>query len=182
MDVAEAAAAAPCRHHGLPDRDEVGDQLAARVVEHGRARRDVEDQVVAGRPVAARALAPAAGRRAEVVLVLEVAEGRLAGIDAKVDRRTSATVAAVRTASRDVRLAPERRGPVTAIAGAQGNLDAIDEHQGNLRTRFSRPQSIESITSCGWRVALAAARRTVAREAGVGPRTVVSAERQDPRG
>ena len=58
VDVAEAASAAARGHDGLSDRDEVGDQLAGRVVEHGRARRDVEDEVVAGRPVPARALAP----------------------------------------------------------------------------------------------------------------------------
>ena len=100
-----------------PTRDEVGDQLAGRVVEDGRPGRDVEDEVVAGLAVPPRALAAAAGVGLEVVLVLEVAERRLAGVDAQVDRAAAAAVTAVGAAARDVGLAPERRGPVAAVAG-----------------------------------------------------------------
>ena len=112
-----------------PTRDEVGEQLAGGVVVDRRARRDGQGQVVAGLAVAARARPAAAGRRLEVVLVAEVAERRLAGVDAQVDRAAAAAVAAVRTAARHVRLAPERRRAVAAVAGADADLHAVEEHR-----------------------------------------------------
>ena len=129
MRVAEAAAPAAGDHRGLAGHDEVGEQAARLVVECRRARRDVEVQVVAGRAVAPGPLAAAAGRRPEVVLVAEVAERRLAGVDAEVDRPATAAVAAVGAAARDVRLAPERRRSVTARAGRHPDLDAVEEHR-----------------------------------------------------
>ncbi len=132
--VAEAAAAAARDHRLLAGGDEVGDQRAGLVVEDGRAGRDVEDEVVAGLAVAPRPLAAAAGRRLEVVLIPEVAQRRLAGIDAQVDRAAAAAVAAVGTAARDVRLAPEGRGPVAAVAGTDPDLHAVEEHRGHSRT------------------------------------------------
>ena len=122
-----------------PTRHEVGEQRPGLVVVDGGAGRDVEDQVVAGLAVAARPRAAAAGRRPEVVAVVEVAKGRLAGVDPEVDRAAAAAVAAVGTAARDVRLLPEGRGPVAAIAGADPDLHAVEEHRGHSRTGCRRP-------------------------------------------
>ena len=110
------------------------EELAGLVVVDGRAGRDVEDQVVAGLAVAARALAASARRRLEVALGLEVAERRLAGIDREVDGAAATAVTAVGTAARDVRLASEGRGPVAAVAGTDPDLHAVEEHRGHSRT------------------------------------------------
>ena len=88
-------------------------------------------QVVAGLAVPPRALAATAGRRLEVVLVLEVAERRLAGVDAQVDRAAAAAVAAVGPAARDVGLrrkvaAPSPPSPArTQILTRSRNIGAI---------------------------------------------------------
>ena len=58
VGVAEPAAAAARDCAAWPDCDEVGEELAGLVVVDGRARRDVEDQVVAGRAVPPRTLGP----------------------------------------------------------------------------------------------------------------------------
>ena len=134
VGVAESAPPAPGDHRGLAERHEIGDQRAGLVVVHGRARRDVEDEVVAGLAVSPGARAAAAGRRPEMVPVIEVAERRLAGIDAEVDGAAAATVAAIRSAARDVGFLPEGRGPVAAIAGADPDLHAVEEHRGHSRT------------------------------------------------
>ena len=102
------------------------------VVDDRRTRRHLEDQVVAGLAVATRLRAATAGRGLEVVAVLEVAQRRLAGVDAQVDRAAAPAVAAVGSAARDVRLLAEGRGPVTAIAGADPDLHAVEEHRGIL--------------------------------------------------
>ena len=78
VGVAEPAAPAAGDHRLLAGRDEVGEQGARLVVEHGGPGRHVEDQVVARLAVPARAGAAATGRRLEVVPVLEVAERGLA--------------------------------------------------------------------------------------------------------
>ena len=80
------------------------------------------------------AFAPAARRRLEVVLVLEVAEGGLTGIDRQVDGAPAPAVAAVRPAARHVGFAPERRGAVTTRARAHEDLDPIEEHRGHCPT------------------------------------------------
>ena len=71
--------------------------------------------------------------------MVEVAEGGLAGVDPKVDRAAAAAVAAVGSAARDVGFLPEGRGPVAAIAGADPDLHAVEEHQGHSRT--GRPRT-----------------------------------------
>src|SRR5438128_11782186 len=76
----------------------------------------------------ARALATTTRGRAKVVLELVVAEGRLAGVDADVDRAASTAITAVRTATGDVRLAPERRSACTAIARAQPQPHRVEKH------------------------------------------------------
>ena len=123
------APATPRDHRGLPDRDQVGQQLAGVVVQDGGPRREREDEVLARGTVSARPLAATARRRLEVVLEAEVAEGRLAGIDREVDRSASPAVAAVGPAARDVCLAPECRGSVAAVAGLDEDRDAVEEHR-----------------------------------------------------
>src|SRR5688572_27701966 len=80
VGVAEPAAAAARRHGRLAGGDEVRDQLACRVVEDGGPWWDGEHDILARLPVPAHALAPASGWRAEVMLVLEVAERGLARV------------------------------------------------------------------------------------------------------
>ena len=138
VGVAEAAPPAAGDHRGLADRHEVGDQGTGLVVVDGRAGRNVEDEVVAGLAVPPGARAAAAGRRPEVVPVVEVAQRRLAGIDPQVDGSAATAVAAVGSAARDVGLLPEGRGPVAAIAGADPDLHAVEEHRGHSRTLRGR--------------------------------------------
>ncbi len=132
--VAEPAATAAGDHRALADRDQVRHERAGLVVVDRRAGRHVEDQVVAGPTVPSRLRSAATRRRAEVVPMIEVAQGRLAGIDPKVDRPPATAVAAVGTAARNVRLLAEGRGPVTTIAGADPDLHAVEEHQPHSRT------------------------------------------------
>ena len=126
--VAEAAAPAPGDHRRLADGDEIGDQGPGRIVVDGRARRDGKDQVRAGLAVTPRPLAATSAGSLEVVAVLEVAKGRLAGIDREMDGGTPAAVTAVGAAARDVRLLAERRRAVTAVAGADVDLHPVEKH------------------------------------------------------
>ena len=127
--VAEAAAPAAGDHRALADGDEVRQQLPGLVDVDRRAGRNVEGQVVAGLAVPPGPRAATAGRRPEMVPVVEVAERRLAGIDAQVDRAAATAVAAIGSAARDVRLLPEGRGPVAAITGADPDLHPVEKHQ-----------------------------------------------------
>ena len=136
----EPATTAARDHRALTDGDEVRQQLAGLVEVDRGAGRDVEGQVVAGPAVPPRARAPAAGGRPEVVPMVEVAQGRLPGIDPQVDRAATTAVAAVGAAARDVRLLPEGRGPVATVTGADPDLHAVEEHRGHSRTVESDPR------------------------------------------
>ena len=149
VGVAQAAAAAPGDDGLLADRDEVGEQLAGLVVVHGRTGRDLEDEILARLPVAARLGAAAAGRGLEVVAVLEVAQRGLTGVHAQVDRTPAPAIPAVGAAARDVRLLAEGRGPVTTIAGADPDLHAIEEHRGHSRTGSGRGRGVPRPAWCG---------------------------------
>ena len=143
MRVAEPAATAAGDHRALADRDQVRDERAGLVVVDRRTGRNVEDQVVPGPTVPSR-LRPAATRgRAEVMPMIEVAQGRLAGVDPKVDRSSATAVAAVGAAARNMRLLSEGRGPVTTIAGADPDLHAVEEH----RPILARPAAPAAV---GW--------------------------------
>ena len=149
MGVAEAAPAA-ARHDRLLARgDEVGDQRVGFVVVDRGPGRHLQDEILAGLAVSPGPRAAAARRRLEVVAVLEVAQGRLPGIDAQQDRPATAAIAAVRSAARDVRLLAEGRGPVTAVAGMDPDLHAVEEHRGHSRTHPWRGRSDRSVTGCG---------------------------------
>ena len=132
--VAEPATTAARDHHLLAGGDQVGEELVGGVVEDRGAGRNADHEVMARRTVAPRPLAPAAGRRLEMVAVLEVAQGRLAGVHREVHRTASTAIPAVGSAARDVRLAPEGRRAVAAVTGADVDLDAVEEHRGHCPT------------------------------------------------
>ncbi len=134
VDVAEPAASAARDRRRLAGRDQVGEQLARRVVQHARPGRHLQHEVLAGLPVPLRARAPAAWLGLEVVLEAEVEERREAGVDAEHDAPAAAAVAAVGPAPRDVGLPAERRGPIAAVSGADPDLDEVEEHGSDCRT------------------------------------------------
>ena len=133
VGVAEAAAAAARDQRRLADCDEVRQELPGLIGIDRSAGRDVEGEIVAGGAVArvpafrGRPTSPGSDG------VTEVAQRRLAGVDAEVDRAATAAVSAVRSAAWDVRLLPEGRGPVTTIAGADPDLHAVEEHRRHSR-------------------------------------------------
>jgi hypothetical protein len=64
-----------------------------------------------------------------MALVLEIPERRLTRVDDQVNRSASPAVAAVGAAARNVRLVPKGGCAVAAVAGAQKDADAIEEHR-----------------------------------------------------
>jgi hypothetical protein len=60
--------------------------------------------------------------------LLEVTEGGLARVDREIDRAAAAAVTAVGAATRNMSLAPERRGTVAARTGRNPDPDTIEEH------------------------------------------------------
>src|SRR5439155_2067965 len=101
----------------LADRAGAGQQLARLVVEDRGTGRAIDRHLVAGSAMTSRSRAAPAGCRLEVVLEAEVAERRLARVDADVDRAAASTVTAVGAAARNVSLGAERGCSVTARAG-----------------------------------------------------------------
>jgi hypothetical protein len=143
LEVGVAEAATPASRDGRPlaGRDQVRDEGAAGVIDDGRSRRHLEEQVLAGLAVAARLRAAAAGLGLEVVAVLEVAERGQTWVDANEYRAATTAVAAVWAAARHVRLLAEGRGPVTTIAGTDPDLHAVEEHRGHCPMRSGRDRS-----------------------------------------
>ena len=133
VGVAESAATAARDHRLLADGDEVGEQLAGLVVEDRGARRNVDrTRSSPAAPWRRAPLAATAGCRLEVMLEAEVAQRRLAGIDRAGRPSRPTAIPAVGSAARNVRLAPERRCPVTARAGLDEDLDAVENISGAL--------------------------------------------------
>src|SRR3954470_12769978 len=95
MRVAEAASPPARDYRALADCDEIRDELPGLVEIDSSPGRDVEGQVLAGFAVPSRSRAPTAGRRTEVMPVVEVTKRRLTGIDAEVDRATPTSIAAI---------------------------------------------------------------------------------------
>ncbi len=151
MRVAEAAAAAARDGRLLPRSDEVGDERTGLVIDDGGSGRDLQDEVVAGLAVAARLRAPAARLGLEVMAVLEVAQRGQPGIDPQEDGAAPTAVATVGAAARDVRLLAEGRGPVTAVAGTDPDLHAVEEHRGHCPMHPGRGRPEGSATRCGGR-------------------------------
>ena len=124
-------------HDALSREDQVGHDVATGGIEDDRARRYRQLQVIAGLAVACANAGRDHRLRPEVVLVAIVDQHRLAHVHDEVDRATAAAVAAVGTTTRHVGLTPEGGGTVTAVAGDDGQVDAVEEHQ--LWQRRDRP-------------------------------------------
>src|SRR5512146_246608 len=73
------------------------------------------------------------------MLEAEVPERRLARVHSKEDRAARAAVAAVGSAAWHVRLTPEGRRAVPAVAGAQPDADLVEEHRGLSCAGSDRP-------------------------------------------
>ncbi len=127
MGVAQTAATAPRGHHLLFVADEVGDEVVGGEVADDSAGRNVKLQVLARLAVLPGSCAPAAGLGLEVVLEAVVAKHRLARVDAQVHAAAAAAVTAVWSAARDVRLAPEGRCTVAAVACADGDRHLVEK-------------------------------------------------------
>jgi hypothetical protein len=127
VHVAEPAAAAARDHDALATGDEIGDEVVRGQVADDRARRDCEVEIVTSLAVLLGAGATAARIGAEVMLEAVVAEHRLAGVHAQVDAAAAAPVTAVGTAARYMRLAPEGRGAISAVTGANGDRYLVEK-------------------------------------------------------
>jgi hypothetical protein len=133
--VAKPPPGRPGRHRLLASRHEVGHEGVVRVVVYGRPGRHVQPEILARLAVALGTLPSSAGLALEVVPVLEVAQGGLAGIHAEVDRASPPTVPAIRAATGDVGLPAERRRAGPAVTGVDPDLHPVQEHRRQYRTR-----------------------------------------------
>src|SRR5207249_4798786 len=75
---------------------------------------------------------PTTGSGPEVMVVLEIAQGCLAGVDRQGHRAAPAAVTPVRAAARDMGLATERGGAVATRAGTHPDRHAVEEHRAGL--------------------------------------------------
>ena len=115
------------QHHAVAGLGQVGDQRLAVLLEHLRARRQLQHHVGAAGAGAVLAHAMAALLRLEVLLVAIVeqrVEVRHAFED---DVAAFAAVAAVRSAELDIFLAAEADAAVAAVTGAHIDLGFIEE-------------------------------------------------------
>jgi len=123
-----AAAAPPARHHeALPARAQIREQLAALVVVHHGPGRNPQHDV--GTPPAVPVLAAAAlaGRRAVLVPVAKVEQGRQPLVHLEDDAAAIGAVAAGRPALRNELLAPPGHGAVAAVPAPDADARLIDE-------------------------------------------------------
>ena len=124
--VAAPADAALRRHPAVAVAHEVGEQLTV-LAPHDRADRHVDDEIGAGRAVLLLARPVRARLRLAVRMVPEREQrGDVAG-RVQPDVAAVAAVAAVGTALRHVRLAPERDDAGAAVAGLHVQLRHVDE-------------------------------------------------------
>src|SRR2546428_13147809 len=126
MNVA-ATAGAPVRHNSIGSRvRKVGDQPTLSV-EDESPHRTLEHQVgaVATCLASARAVGAGVGLPSRLLLV-EGQVGQLSG-RFNLDRAAATTIAAIRAAVWDERLAAERGGAAPAMPGAQDHPRRIDE-------------------------------------------------------
>ena len=126
--VARAAEAAVC-DHGLRAGVREVDEQAAVVVEHLRADRDREDDVLAVGAALVRALAVASALGLEAAEPLEVREIAQVRVGHEHDVAAVAPVAAVGPALRDVLLAPEAQRAVAAAPALDADPRAVVEHR-----------------------------------------------------
>ena len=119
---------------------QIADQLAGRVVEHLRAGRDAQHDVLAAAPYLSlwRPCSPAA--RAYSLPVAEVEQRRQPLVDDEDDAAAVAAVAARRARPGDELLAPERDRAVAAVAGLHADRRFVDEvHGGSAALRAAEP-------------------------------------------
>jgi hypothetical protein len=92
--------------------------------------RDAHDEISPVAAVGPASHAAPAVARSEVAPALEVAQCRHAGLDHEHDVAAVPAVAAIGAATRNVSLAPERAGAVSAGAAAGHDPRSISEHLG----------------------------------------------------
>ena len=105
------------------------DDLVGRGIAHDRAARHLNDQILAALAGAAAALPVHAVGRGVFALIAEVHQRGKIVVHAQDDVAAAAAVAAVRPARRDIFLAVERHGAVSAVAGLDGYFNFIYKHQ-----------------------------------------------------
>src|SRR5207247_8267175 len=126
--VAPAAAAAAGDVDLVAGAGQVAEQVAAVAVQHQRARRDRDDQILAALAVAQGRPARPAAFAAPVLLVDDLGQAVGAGDGADHDAAAVAAVAAVGAAARDVLLAAEAHHAPAAVAAFDVQGDTVNEH------------------------------------------------------
>ena len=128
--IAAAAVAALQQDDALADFGEVGEDILPVVVEHLRADRHLDDEVLAAGAGLVAAGAALAARRPEMLGVAEV-DQRIEALDRLEDDVAAlAAVAAVGPAIFDIFLAPEADRARPAGAGADEDLGLVEEMHG----------------------------------------------------
>src|SRR5262249_38349137 len=127
MDVAAPAVAAARDDRARPRLVEVVEHLARVGVHHDRPERHLDDEVLAGLAVLVAVAARLAALGAVVLLVLEIEERGQLLVGDEHHAAAVAAVAARRAAAGNVRLAPEGRDAVAAVAGLDVDLGFVDE-------------------------------------------------------
>ena len=136
--VAAPAAAAAREANPRVRMGQVGDQIVP--VEHLRADRDADLDVLAVRAVLAGAAAVASLRRGDQLAALERDEVAQIPVGDRDHVAAVAAVAAVGAALRDVLLPPERERAVAAAAGLHLELRAVGEHGLTAATAAATPR------------------------------------------
>src|SRR5207253_2481380 len=128
--IAAAAVAAPQQGDALTDLGEIGEDMLSLVVQHLRADRDPDHQIVAAGTGLVTAGAALAARRLEMLGVAEVDQG-VQPLDRLEDDVTAlAAIAAVGAAIFDIFLAPEGDGAGAARARADEDLGLVEKMHG----------------------------------------------------
>ena len=107
--------------------EQLADPFAFRMSADDRPRRDANEDVRGAATVGSAPGAAAARVGSEVAAALEIAEGRLAGLDDQDDVATLAPVAAVGASPRDVCLAAERARAVATGTSGDEDPRAVSE-------------------------------------------------------
>src|SRR5207249_3168848 len=128
MLVALAALTAESHREALTGVGEIAEALAAHLVVHHGAHRQLELDAVAVGPCAIAAFAVASALRLMLGVKTKLQESILVLGGNHNDIAAAPAIAAARPAARDVLLAAESEAAVAAIAGLDENSYFIDEH------------------------------------------------------
>ena len=134
MHVAAAAFAALRDYRRVTRHHEVGERLAALLVEHDRAGRHSHDDVVGAVSVLFLAAAVFAVFRDQPRLILEIEQRRQAFIDLEDYAAAAPAVAARGSAERPILLAQKRDRTVAALPGVHEYPGFIDKSHGGVIT------------------------------------------------